>query len=101
MLLSNENFILGVPRLRQIRIDDTYCEIIKDLSVRPIQCYSIYHKSKEYRGKLTTMTGTQYEYTSSKTTDALKLSNAYGPYDTGGYIYHFRPKKDLNDKAID
>ncbi|CAF2143845.1 unnamed protein product, partial [Rotaria magnacalcarata] len=32
MLLSNENFILGVPRLRQIRIDDTYCEIIKDLS---------------------------------------------------------------------
>ncbi|CAF3558288.1 unnamed protein product [Rotaria socialis] len=101
MLLSNENFILGVPRLRQIRIDDTHCEIIKDLSVRPIQCYAIYHKSKEYRGKLTTMTGTQYEYTSSKTTDALKLSNAYGPYDTGGYIYHFHSKKDLNDKAID
>ncbi|CAF4323452.1 unnamed protein product, partial [Adineta steineri] len=32
ILFSNENFILGTPRLRQIRIDDTYCHIMKDLS---------------------------------------------------------------------
>ncbi|CAF3741507.1 unnamed protein product [Rotaria sordida] len=100
ILLSNENFILGIPRLRQIRVDDTHCQIIKDLSVRSINCYAPYHKSKEYRNKFTTITGSQYEYTSSKITAALQLSNAYGPYDSGGFIYYFRPTKDLNDKAI-
>ncbi|CAF1117995.1 unnamed protein product [Rotaria sp. Silwood1] len=100
ILLSNENFVLGVPRLRQIRVNDSHCQIIKDLSVRPINCYAFYHKSKEYRDKFTSVTGSQYEYTSSKITAALQLSNAYGPYDTGGFIYYFRPTKDLNDKAI-
>ncbi|CAF4237408.1 unnamed protein product [Rotaria sp. Silwood2] len=100
ILLSNENFVLGIPRLRQIRVDDTHCQIIKDLSVRPIRCYAPYHKSKEYRDKFITVTGFQYEYTSPKITAALELLNAYGPYDTGGFIYHFRPTKDLNDKAI-
>ncbi|CAF3340363.1 unnamed protein product [Rotaria sp. Silwood1] len=100
ILLSNENFVLGVPRLRQIRVNNSHCQIIKDLSVRPINCYAFYHKSKEYRDKFTSVTGSQYEYTSSKITAALQLSNAYGPYDTGGFIYYFRPTKDLNDKAI-
>ncbi|CAF3610753.1 unnamed protein product [Adineta steineri] len=101
ILFSNENFILGTPRLRQIRIDDTYCHIMKDLSVRKINCYIPYDKSKEYRDKFTSITGAQYIYTSSKTTSALKLTNIYGPYDTGGFIYHFDSIKQLNDEAME
>lgn len=100
LLLSNENFILGFPRLRQIRIDNSHCQIIQSLSMRPVCCYAPYHKSKEYRAKFITVTGAQYEYTLPKITDALKLSNAYGPYDTGGFMYYFRPTKDSNDKGI-
>lgn len=100
ILLSDENFILGIPRLRQIRIDDTHCHIIKDLSVRSINCYAYYHKSKEYRDKFTSVTGYKYHYTSSETTAALHLSNIHGPYDTGGFIYDFHPTKYLNDEGI-
>jgi hypothetical protein len=100
ILLSDENFILGTPRLRQIRVDDTHCQIIKDLSVRSINCYAHYHKSKEYRDKFTSVTGYQYRYTLPQTTAALQLSNIHGPYDTGGFIYNFDLIKDVNDVAI-
>jgi hypothetical protein len=99
-LLSDENFILGIPRLRQIRVNDSYCQLSKELSVQPMNCYAPYHKSKEYRSQFTSVTGYQYDYTSPKTTAALQLSNIYGPYDTGGFIYHFRSTEDSNDEAI-
>ena len=78
ILLLDENFILGVPRLRQLRVDDSHCRVIKDLSVRPVNCYVPYHKPSEYRKKFTTVTGYQYDYTPSTTTAALQLSNIYG-----------------------
>jgi hypothetical protein len=100
ILLSDENFILGTPRLRQLRVADTSCQLIEDLSVQPVNCYTPYERSKEHRDRFTSITGQHYEYTSPKETAAFPLSNVHGPYDTGGFIHRFGATKDLNHQGI-
>ena len=99
-MLSNENFILGVPRLRQIRVNNTHCHIINDLSEQLINCYAPYDEFKEHREKFISESDYSYNYTTPEATAALKLSNIYGPYDTGGFIYHYRPMKNLNREGM-
>ncbi|UJR25136.1 hypothetical protein I4U23_006495 [Adineta vaga] len=100
ILLSDENFILGSPRLRQIRVDNSQCQIIKDLSKQPVNCYVPYDKSKEYRSQFISITGQKYNYISPKATAAFELTNKYGPYDTGGFMYYFDSEKDMNHQGI-
>ncbi|CAF1241318.1 unnamed protein product [Adineta ricciae] len=96
ILLSNENFIFGTPRLRQLRVNNSFCQLIGDLSKQPIHCHAPYHKSKEYRTDFKTFNGLEYVYTSPNTISAFQLRNKYGPYDIGGFIYQFRQTKAMN-----
>ena len=101
VIFSGENFILGVPRLRQIRVHDHHCRLVPELSVRSLHCHAPYHKAIEHRDTFITLTDHHYNYTSSKETAAFDLSNVHGPYDTGGFIHQFLSTKQLNTKALD
>jgi hypothetical protein len=101
VILSDENFILGVPRLRQIRVHDHHCQLMSELSVRPLHCHAPYRKAIEYRDTFTTLTDHQYNYTSSKETAAFDLTNVHGPYETGGFIHHFLSTKEVNAQALE
>ena len=96
IVLSNENFIFGTPRLRQLRVNNSYCQLIEDLSKQPIRCHAPYHKSKEYRTDFKAANGLEYLYTSPNTISAFQLRNKYGPYDVGGFIYQFQQTKVMN-----
>lgn len=101
MILSGENFILGEPRLRQIRVHDHHCQLMSELSVRPFPCHAPYRKSIEYRDTFITLTDHHFNYTPSQETAAFDLSNVHGPYDTGGFMYHFLSTKQLNKQALE
>ncbi|CAF0892968.1 unnamed protein product [Adineta ricciae] len=96
ILLSNENFIFGTPRLRQLRVNNSYCQLIRDLSKQAVHCHAPYHKSKEYRADFKAINGLKYLYTSSNIISAFQLRNKYGPYDAGGFIYQFQQTKVMN-----
>lgn len=100
ILLLNENVIIGAPRLRQLRVDHTHCSTLHQLHLDSTHCYAFYEKSREYRDPIVSTNGHQYDYTPPEETAALELSNIFGPYDTGGFIYHFSPLKNLNDEKL-
>lgn len=99
-MLLDENFILGIPRLRQIRVNNTHCRRTIELDSSNFTCYATYDKPIEYRDSFSSPTGEKYQYTSPKITSAFSLSHIEGPYDRGGFIYQFRMNKSSNDEQI-
>lgn len=100
ILLLDENFILGRPRLRQLRVNYTHCRVRDELTNESIKCYPSYHKSQEHQNDILSPSARRYPYTSGKATAALDLSNIDGPYGTGGFIYYFHPTESLNAAGL-
>ena len=88
-MILGENIVLGVPRLRQLRVGHSHCRFPTELPVQSAPCYPIYERSREDRDPMILSEDQQYNYTTPKETDAFELSNVLGPYSTGGFIHFF------------
>lgn len=42
-----ENMLLGVPRIRQIKIMNNSCKVYKDFQEEILGCYDVYNEKKE------------------------------------------------------
>lgn len=46
-LIYYENLLLGVPRLRQVKVRNESCSIHQDLKGKVLECYNLYTSSNE------------------------------------------------------
>nr|XP_020850205.1 polycystic kidney disease 2-like 1 protein isoform X1 [Phascolarctos cinereus] len=80
-----ENLLLGVPRLRQLRVRNDSCAVHEDFQEDILGCYDVYSPDKEERLPFGPLNGTAWTYHSE---DELGGSSHWGQltsYSGGGY----------------
>ncbi|KAM9618017.1 polycystin-2-like protein 1 [Trichechus inunguis] len=80
-----ENLLLGVPRLRQLRVRNDSCVVHKDFREDILSCYDVYSPDKEEQLPFGPLNGTAWTYHSQ---DELGGSSHWGQltsYSGGGY----------------
>ncbi|XP_071808292.1 polycystin-2-like protein 1 isoform X3 [Asterias amurensis] len=95
-----ENKLLGVPRIRQLKVTNSSCVVHSDFRDDIKQCYAPYSESVEDKQAFGLMNGTAWEYSSEEELDGSGHKGKLGPnYSGGGYyvdLSHFR----LRSQAI-
>ncbi|KAM8923773.1 polycystin-2-like protein 1 [Pelodytes ibericus] len=80
-----ENLLLGVPRMRQLKVENNSCIVHKDFKREIIGCYDVYSEDKEDKYPFGLFNGTPWNYF---TEDELGGSSHWGKiatYSGGGY----------------
>ncbi|CAF0929169.1 unnamed protein product [Adineta ricciae] len=84
-----ENKIIGLPRLRQLRMKNNSCVVHKKFRSMIPDCYAPYSSSKEDRdpfGSENVTSKTAWRYQSSSELDGLSDSGLVSRYSGGGYV---------------
>ncbi|CAF0734200.1 unnamed protein product [Rotaria sordida] len=94
--IYNENKILGVARLRQVRIKPNSCKLHKEFAKRNFtqKCYAEYTIDKEDQdsfgnNSLNIFTSDAWNYTSVKQTKTSVYTGVVSEYGGGGYVQLF------------
>ncbi|XP_006534878.1 polycystin-2 isoform X1 [Mus musculus] len=80
-----ENLLLGVPRLRQLRVRNGSCSIPQDLRDEIKECYDVYSVSSEDRAPFGPRNGTAWMYTSEKELNGSSHWGIIASYSGAGY----------------
>ncbi|XP_038197320.1 polycystin-2 isoform X2 [Arvicola amphibius] len=80
-----ENLLLGVPRLRQLRVRNGSCSIPRDLRDEIKECYDVYSVSSEDRTPFGPRNGTAWIYTSEKDLNGSSHWGVIATYSGAGY----------------
>ncbi|XP_028723150.1 polycystin-2 [Peromyscus leucopus] len=80
-----ENLLLGVPRLRQLRVRNGSCSIPQDLRDEIKECYDVYSVSSEDRAPFGPRNGTAWVYTSEKDLNGSSHWGIIATYSGAGY----------------
>ncbi|XP_049821676.1 polycystic kidney disease 2-like 1 protein isoform X2 [Aethina tumida] len=83
------NIILGVPRLRQVRVSDHSCIIHPYLLRHFSTCYSIYNKYHSDTEPFGLKNGSAWIYSSEEITHNLPYHSTITTYDGAGYYIDF------------
>ncbi|XP_043912299.1 polycystic kidney disease 2-like 1 protein [Protopterus annectens] len=95
-----ENLLLGVPRIRQLKVRNDSCVIHKDFREDINGCYDVYIDYKEDKNSFGIGNGTAWTYHSE---DELKGSSYWGilsTYSGGGYYQDLSVNKDESGQII-
>ncbi|PAA70221.1 hypothetical protein BOX15_Mlig009158g1 [Macrostomum lignano] len=80
-----ENKLLGVPRLRQLRVRNNSCNIASNFKDTIPFCYSTYSSSAQSKDPFGYMNSTAWNYTSDDILDGQSYSAQLASYPSGGY----------------
>ncbi|XP_031192915.1 polycystin-2 isoform X1 [Mastomys coucha] len=80
-----ENLLLGVPRLRQLRVRNGSCSIPQDLRDEIKECYDVYSVSSEDRDPFGPRNGTAWIYTTEKELNGSSHWGIIASYSGAGY----------------
>ncbi|KAM6940301.1 polycystin-2 isoform 1-T1 [Xenentodon cancila] len=80
-----ENLLLGVPRLRQVKVRNESCSIHKDLRDEVQDCYNIYTPSNEDTSSFGPKNGTAWLYTTESEMNGSSHWGQVSKYGGGGY----------------
>ncbi|XP_049564973.1 polycystin-2 isoform X2 [Orcinus orca] len=80
-----ENLLLGVPRIRQLRVRNGSCSIPLDLRDEIKECYDVYSVSSEDRAPFGPRNGTAWIYTSEKDLNGSSHWGMIATYSGAGY----------------
>ncbi|XP_073897887.1 polycystin-2 isoform X3 [Castor canadensis] len=80
-----ENMLLGVPRLRQLKVRNGSCSIPQDLRDEIKECYDVYSVSSEDRSPFGPGNGTAWIYTSEKDLNGSSHCGIIATYSGAGY----------------
>lgn len=80
-----ENKMLGVPRLRQVKVTNESCVVHTDFRDNIKQCYAFYSESLEERTPFGLKNGTAWEYSTEDELDGSSHWGALTHYGGGGY----------------
>uniref|UniRef100_A0A7N5JGZ7 Polycystin-2 n=1 Tax=Ailuropoda melanoleuca TaxID=9646 RepID=A0A7N5JGZ7_AILME len=80
-----ENLLLGVPRIRQLKVRNGSCSIPQDLRDEIKECYDVYSASSEDRAPFGPRNGTAWIYTSEKDLNGSSHWGMIATYSGAGY----------------
>ncbi|XP_006885373.1 PREDICTED: polycystin-2, partial [Elephantulus edwardii] len=80
-----ENLLLGIPRIRQLRVRNGSCSIPQDLRDEIKECYDVYSSSSEDRAPFGPRNGTAWIYTSEKDLNGSSYWGMITTYSGAGY----------------
>ncbi|KAM9323779.1 polycystin-2-like protein 1 [Gastrophryne carolinensis] len=95
-----ENLLLGVPRMRQLKVVNNSCVVHKDFREDITGCYDVYSKEEEDENQFGLLNGTAWTYYSE---DELGGSSHWGKiatYSGGGYYIDFELTKHETLKSL-
>nr|XP_060635243.1 polycystin-2 isoform X2 [Anolis sagrei ordinatus] len=98
--IYHENLLLGVPRMRQLKVRNGSCLIPEDLQDEIKDCYSVYSVGNEDTAPFGLRNGTAWTYTSEKD---LKGSSHWGliaTYSGGGYYQDLSKSREKTSDLI-
>lgn len=80
-----ENLLLGVPRLRQVKVHNESCSIHEDLRHEVQDCYNIYTPTNEDTTAFGPKNGTAWMYTTESEMNGSSYWGQVSKYGGGGY----------------
>ncbi|KAG2465855.1 polycystin-2 [Polypterus senegalus] len=80
-----ENLLLGVPRLRQLKVNNQSCLVIEDLRDEIPDCYGVYSVASEDASPFGLGKGTAWTYTAEKDLNGSSSWGLMAKYSGGGY----------------
>ncbi|XP_016313144.1 polycystic kidney disease 2-like 1 protein [Sinocyclocheilus anshuiensis] len=89
-----ENMLLGVPRIRQLKVKNNSCKVHKDFQQEIAECFDVYSDKKEDDSVFGLINGTAWQYHSEK---EIKGSNHWGlltTYSGAGYYQDLAKTKE-------
>ncbi|KAL1505909.1 hypothetical protein ABEB36_005358 [Hypothenemus hampei] len=85
LVILNENYILGVPRIRQVKVTENSCEIHGYFRRLFLHCYSIFGTQNEDRSSFGLNQPTAWTYTDATKTRSIRYFGTLTSYSGGGY----------------
>ncbi|XP_008417977.2 polycystin-2 isoform X1 [Poecilia reticulata] len=89
-----ENLLLGVPRLRQVKVRNESCSVHEDLRDEVQDCYNIYTPSNEDTAPFGPNNGTAWVYTTESEMNSSSYWGQVSKYGGGGYYQDFSRTKE-------
>lgn len=80
-----ENLLLGVPRLRQVKVRNESCSVHKDLRDEVQDCYNMYTPTNEDTTSFGPKNGTAWVYTTESEMNSSSYWGQVSKYGGGGY----------------
>ncbi|XP_060913704.1 polycystin-2 isoform X1 [Labrus mixtus] len=84
-LIYYENLLLGVPRLRQVKVRNESCSVHEDLRDKIQDCYNLYTPSNEDTSSFGPKSGTAWVYTTESEMNGSSYRGQVSKYGGGGY----------------
>ncbi|XP_061439044.1 polycystin-2 isoform X2 [Rhineura floridana] len=83
--IYHENLLLGVPRIRQLKVRNGTCSIPEDLKDEIKDCYDVYSVGNEDTAPFGPLNGTAWTYTSEKDLNGSSHWGLIATYGGAGY----------------
>nr|XP_032805650.1 polycystic kidney disease 2-like 1 protein [Petromyzon marinus]XP_032805653.1 polycystic kidney disease 2-like 1 protein [Petromyzon marinus] len=80
-----ENFLLGVPRIRQLKVRNDSCTVHADFQKDVQGCYAAYSEDAEDKASFGPATGTPWKYSTSSDMNGSSHWGLLATYSGGGY----------------
>ncbi|XP_023655171.1 polycystin-2 [Paramormyrops kingsleyae] len=80
-----ESLLLGVPRLRQVKVRNGSCYVHEDLKDEVTECYGLYSTANEDASPFGLKNGTAWVYTDAALTNGSSYTGEITTYSGGGY----------------
>ncbi|XP_076980518.1 polycystin-2-like protein 1 [Tamandua tetradactyla] len=95
-----ENLLLGVPRLRQLRVRNDSCVVHEDFREDILSCYDVYSPDKEEQLPFGSLNGTAWTYHSQNELGGSSHWGRLTSYSGGGYYLDLPGSRQASAEAL-
>ncbi|NXM84406.1 PK2L1 protein, partial [Oenanthe oenanthe] len=95
-----ENLLLGVPRMRQLKVKNNSCVVHDDFKEEILGCYDVYSEDKEERVSFGLINGTAWRYHSEEELGGSSHWGRLTSYSGGGYYIDLKMTREESAEAL-
>ncbi|KAM6415897.1 polycystin-2-like protein 1 [Rhynochetos jubatus] len=95
-----ENLLLGVPRMRQLKVKNNSCVVHDDFKEEISGCYDVYSEDKEERVSFGLINGTAWRYHSEEELGGSSHWGRLTSYSGGGYYIDLKLTREESAEAL-
>ncbi|NXF97048.1 PK2L1 protein, partial [Eubucco bourcierii] len=95
-----ENLLLGVPRMRQLKVKNNSCVVHDDFKEEISGCYDVYSEDKEERASFGLINGTAWRYHSEEELSGSSHWGRLTSYSGGGYYIDLKLTREESAEAL-
>uniref|UniRef100_A0A674GK00 Polycystin 2 like 1, transient receptor potential cation channel n=1 Tax=Taeniopygia guttata TaxID=59729 RepID=A0A674GK00_TAEGU len=95
-----ENLLLGVPRMRQLKVKNNSCVVHDDFKEEISGCYDVYSEDKEERISFGLINGTAWRYHSEEELGGSSHWGRLTSYSGGGYYIDLKMTREESAEAL-